>query len=391
MRTYKINKKDLKNEKILSIGYKMFNNDWSTRKGNYCYADENGKVLNTIHRVDGTISECNWGLHFSKNPIHCFNFYESVQWNKFAKVNAYEEIIESKSGDKTVAQALEIIEIYTFKEFIEEIKKFNGVLGSYGVHCSKGVICSDGVNWSKGVYGSKGVHGSNGVDSSKGVYCSDGVNRSEGVTCSDGVSCSDGVHGSYGVSDSNGVNGSYGVNCSDGVNCSNGVHWSNGVHGSNGVDGSNGVYCSNGVHCSKGVNCSDGVNWSDGVYDSKGVNCSDGVNGSYGISESEGVSRSIFCYNFTGNLSIFNTKVSEERFNEVMDKIKSFNWSPNFNNAFDLKEYKLQWFEINIPGICDLDNKTAWSKMPCEMVDYIKSLKEYNEKIYNKIIGNIGV
>ena len=65
---------------------------------------KNGQVINLLHKVDGDISECKWGLHFSENPLDCFNFYKSVQWNKFAKVEAYENVI--KSDKKSVAQAL---------------------------------------------------------------------------------------------------------------------------------------------------------------------------------------------------------------------------------------------------------------------------------------------
>ena len=85
MKTYKLTKKDIENKPVLAVGYKVFAPDWKTKHGDYCYADENGKVLNTIHTVDGDITECRWGLHFSKKPQDCFNFYESVQWNKFAK------------------------------------------------------------------------------------------------------------------------------------------------------------------------------------------------------------------------------------------------------------------------------------------------------------------
>ena len=100
MNTYRIDKKDLKNKKVLAEGYKVFKNDWSTKYGNYCYADENGNVVGTFHKVDGDIEECKWGLHFSKNPFHCFNFYECVQWNKFAKVRAYENIIERSEKNR---------------------------------------------------------------------------------------------------------------------------------------------------------------------------------------------------------------------------------------------------------------------------------------------------
>ena len=53
-----LDKKDLKNKNVLAEGYKVFKNDWSTKHGNYCYADENGNVVGTFHKVDGNIEEC---------------------------------------------------------------------------------------------------------------------------------------------------------------------------------------------------------------------------------------------------------------------------------------------------------------------------------------------
>lgn len=123
MKTYRINKEDLKNKEVLAEGYKIFKQGFKAR--DYCYADENGQVEGTFHKVDGNIEECKWGLHFSKNPFHCFNFYECVQWNEFAKVRAYENVTDSEDGEKSVAQVLEIVETYTFYEFIEILKKYN--------------------------------------------------------------------------------------------------------------------------------------------------------------------------------------------------------------------------------------------------------------------------
>ena len=84
----------------------------------------------------------------------------------------------------------------------------------------------------------------------------------------------------------------------------------------------------------------------------------------------------------------FNKKITEERFNEIIDKLCSFNWYPKFNNAEELKG-NLEWYEANIPNIVSVDNKTAWSFMPEDMKSYIKSLPEFNEKIFNKIIGDL--
>ena len=336
MKTFRITENEIKDMKPVAVGYKIFRNDWTAKSNGYDYKDENGNVLNTIHKVDGDINECSWGLHFSLKPQDCFNFYESVQWNKFAKVEAYDQLLIGE--EKCVTNILKIVEIYTFDEFINLIQK--------DLQNNK----------------------PNGVSYSNSVSVSKGVSESKGVSLSDGVNWSNGVNGSYGVYGSNGVDRSFGVDASDGVNWSNGVSSSYGVSESNGVNGSNGVY------------------WSSSVYGSNGVSWSEGVNNSYGISKCEGISKSIFCYKKSGKLMAFNKRITEERFNEIYAELIKFNWYPKFNNAEQLKG-DLEWYETNIPAIVSVDNKTAWSSMPKKMLEYIKSLPEYDEKIFNKITG----
>ena len=33
----------------------------------------------------------------------------------------------------------------------------------------------------------------------------------------------------------------------------------------------------------------------------------------------------------------------------------------------------------------NVDNKTAWSKMPAEMKEYLQSLPEYDEKVFKEV------
>ena len=330
MKTFRITENEIKDMKPVAVGYKIFRNDWTAKSSGYDYKDENGNVLNTIHKVNGNIKECKWGLHFSLKPQDCFNFYESVQWNKFAKVEAYDQLLIGE--EKCVTNILKIVEIYTFDEFINLIQK--------DLQNNK----------------------PNGVNYSNGVSVSKGVSESKGVSLSDGVNWSNGVCASNGVNGSNGVNWSYGVNGSYGVYGSNGVNWSYGVYGA------------------------EGVNESNGVNTSCGVSESNGVNRSYGILECEGISRAIFCYKKSGKLMAFNKRITEERFDEIFDELNSFGWYPKFNNAEQLKG-DLEWYETNIPAIVSVDNKTAWSSMPEEMLNYIKSLPEYDEQIFNKITG----
>lgn len=83
----------------------------------------------------------------------------------------------------------------------------------------------------------------------------------------------------------------------------------------------------------------------------------------------------------------FNKKITEDRFSEIYCELNSFDWYPKFNNA-ELLKSNLEWYETNIPAIVRVDNKTAWSFMPNEMLEYIKSLPEYDENIFHKIIGS---
>jgi hypothetical protein len=344
MKTYRLTEKDIENKPVLAVGYKAFAPKWGTKHGDYCYADETGNVLDTIHTVDGNIAECCWGLHFSKKPQDCFNFYESVQWNNFAKVEAYDACLDSSDGKKSVAKTLKIIKTYTFDEFIRLIQED---------------LQSSGVNESNGVSYSNGVNGSNGVNVSSGVNCSFGVDESDGVNWSDGVSYSNGVNGSNGVNKSNGVNGSNGVHVSSGVNRSNGVRGSNGVNKSSGVNESNGVSYSNGVNCS------------------------------FGVTKCKAVSRCIFCQNQEGaRLKLFNKRTTMARHEAVLRKIFSFNWYPKFNNAEELKG-DLEWYETNIPAIVRVPNEVAWSFMPKEMKEYLQSLPEYDEAVFKKVTGKI--
>lgn len=101
----------------------------------------------------------------------------------------------------------------------------------------------------------------------------------------------------------------------------------------------------------------------------------------------EAASKCIFCFGLEGcKLMLFNKEISQERFNKVKNELCNFSWYPKFNNAEELKG-NLEWHETNIPAIANIENKIAYSSMPQDMVDYIRSLPEFDEKIFNKIIN----
>lgn len=81
---------------------------------------------------------------------------------------------------------------------------------------------------------------------------------------------------------------------------------------------------------------------------------------------------------------LFNKPIDENKFNEIRYSLFNFDWYPKFNNALVLKG-NLEWYETNIPEITQVSNKVAYSDMPLEMIEYIKSLEEYDEELFKEI------
>ena len=156
------------------------------------------------------------------------------------------------------------------------------------------------------------------------------------------------------------------------------------------VNESYGVNESNGVNGSQGVNESDGVNWSYGVNRSDGVNRSYGVNRSFGILKCRGISNSLFSAGLNNQFFIFNQKVKEARFNEIIDKLYNLlnGWQPTYNNLKSLYiKSGNEWKRTPIPDAKELQKEEAWEGMPKEAIDYLKELPEFNSKIFTDITG----
>lgn len=133
-----------------------------------------------------------------------------------------------------------------------------------------------------------------------------------------------------------------------------------------------------------------GVNRSDGVNGSDGVNWSDGVNRSYGILNSYGVDNALFLADKPRTYSIFGKEVNERRFCKVRDELynKLNGWKPTFNNikALYIKSGS-DWKLTPIQDAEELSIKDAWSDMPIEAVEYVKSLPEFDAEMFTKITG----
>ena len=271
--TKRIDPPELDGKEPLATGYKIFNYDWSAN-GNYMYADEDGNVEGSVHTVTGRLDMCGNGLHFCKNPLDCMRYQTLIQWNKFAYVEAYDEIKEG--DDKCCARTLQIVKVLSFDEMIKAIKEFQ--LNAENENIDSGIRYGSGIN--------------------------------------------------YG--------------------------W--------------------------------GINYGSGINYGRGINSGSGINGGKFIHKCEGLSKCILCAGIKGGyMLIFNKPVTEERFNVVWNKLSS--WFPNFTNAEELKKKygNGEWESTPATQIRGRSVKEAYSEMPQEMIEYIKSMPEYDEAIFKAI------
>ena len=63
----RISREELDGLAFVSEGYKVFNNDWTAKHNNYCYADEEGRVVGTIHRQKDILKNVNMASFIVKN------------------------------------------------------------------------------------------------------------------------------------------------------------------------------------------------------------------------------------------------------------------------------------------------------------------------------------
>lgn len=83
---------------------------------------------------------------------------------------------------------------------------------------------------------------------------------------------------------------------------------------------------------------------------------------------------------------LFNKPAAENRIEEVLDKIRGFGWTPRFANWYDIKGDK-GWWVFCFPKLKTVSNEDAWAKIPAEMEEYIRSLPEFDEEVWQKLTG----
>ena len=347
-------------------GYKIFNNDWTADQSKYDFKDPTtGKAVGTVHQAYGEIICCENGFHFCENPLDCLSYYPMVQWNKFAKVRGYGQIARHDEDSKVAVEILEIAEILTWDDFLEVIKQRSNAVADTENNISGGRYISGGCDISGG-YGISG-----GRDIYGGYHISGGYN----------------IYGGRSIYGGNNINGGYDINggcdISGGRDIYGGYHISGGynIYGGRSIYGGYNIY---GGHDIYGV-----CNIFGGCDIYGGENCM----GAYDIMfcrNCQGCKSCICCLDYTGKNAVFNQQASEQHVNEIKNNIRELagDWFPKFTNAYALYNANGQnWSSTPAPKIDGTDRTYAYAGMPQELVDYIKSLPEFDANIWREITG----
>ena len=94
-------------------GYKVFNSDWTCLGKQYSCPG--------VFEQDGKLELCKNGIHFCKELLECFNYYNFDSDNHVAEVEAIGEIIEDKDKSKCCTNKLKIIRELTWEEILKRV------------------------------------------------------------------------------------------------------------------------------------------------------------------------------------------------------------------------------------------------------------------------------
>ena len=161
----------------------------------------------------------------------------------------------------------------------------------------------------------------------------------------------------------------------------------NNIHGGRDIHGGRSIY--GGCDINGGCGINGGRDIYGGCDIDGGENCM-GVYDIYYCRNCQGCKSCICCLDYTGKNAVFNTPVSEQRVNEIKNNIRELadGWFPKFTNAYELYAANGQdWPSTPAPKIDGMDRTYAYADMPQKLVDYIKSLPEFDADIWQKITG----
>lgn len=357
-------------------GYKAFHRD---AKGNLFTEPASTRTyfkVGNIYNIYEKIKMCCSGFHFCKQLKAVFDFYMFSQNVVYCEVEGIKKrdgyILED--GNKVCAKQIKIIKKLTFKQVLKILQK------ELEIKKEKDNFYCENI---QAVFNSSYIIDSNAIQNSKYIKTSYAVLKGRNINYSNVISYSDTLNYSEVVKGSKMLLNSKVINDSLFVYNSKIVDNGKFIHGSDNIVYSREIISSNSVRFSSYIKDSSNIESSYYVINSSLINKS-----RY-ISCCQNISNCLFCYDLQdASFCVFNKKVSGERKVEIEEKLSNIlkykNFNLNFTNASKLMKAKdkskMALYDFTIYNIGE-----HFKSFPKEAIDYLKSLPEFDSKIFEKI------
>lgn len=356
---------------------KLFTRPDSSKERNYFEVGNTYTISNNEN-----IELCENGFHFCKKLNHIFDFYLFSPSIAYCEVEGlFENDLRDIDEDdkKTCTRSIKIIKELTFDE-VKNILHSELDKKGEAVCSTEYFQNSDAIDYTEYIINSKAIKNSVIVEGSSAVIKSQAINESVAIKgCYNLYDCA-------AVLDSNSIIHAQIINDSFLV-CNSKV-----INSSKFILSSENIFYSREVIKSENVSYSSYIKKSKIILDSKYIRDSLLINYSHYIVECRNLSNCLFCYYLNNKEDyVFNKEVSKLRLEKIRTELKCIllnnKWDLKFTNYRQLRDnYREE--NATLYDFVEYANEEHFENFPEEAIKYLKSLPEFDAKIF-KAITNI--
>lgn len=328
---------------------------------------------------ENEIEICYKGFHFCKSYIDLLEFYPPMDNVRYVEIEAKGKIEEhtNMGVTKYVSSEIEILRLIDMQEYkenfraeLEQKNKFTEFDGN--ANCSS-------IEQGKDNYKTDGAIGANYTYKSVAVAHSKNIIKSEAIAYSNNICESNTV-----------IHGSMLENVVAANNCDY-VIGASAIKDSSYIINGCGIIKSHSVWNSENILRSYTVKDSNNIMDSYCIEYCNNITNSFFIKDCDNIKNSLFCVDIDNKENyLFNKEVDEDTITEIQYDLRFMLNELSKKETIDYSHRLLEY-----PKIVDYNGKlftvdisTAYSNLPDAIIDYIKTIKQFDNSIYEKIFYN---
>lgn len=322
---------------------------------------------------------CYKGYHFCKSYIDLLDFYPPMDNVRYVEIEAKGKIEEhtNMGVTKYVASEITILRLIDIQEYKEYFRLELKEKSKYKIFDGN-ADCSS-IEQGKDNYKTDGAIGTDYTYKSRAVAHSRNIIKSEAIAYSNNICESNTV-----------IYGNMLENVVAGSNCDY-IIGASAVKDSSYIINGGGIIKSHSVWNSENILRSYSVKDSNNIMDSYAVEYSNNIFNSFFIKDCINIKDSLFCVELSNKENyLFNKKVDEDIINEIQYDLRFMLNEASKKETIDYSHRLLEY-----PKIIDYNGKlftvetsTAYNTLPEKIIDYIKSIKQFDNSIFEKIFYN---